>query len=79
VTSDHWLFLPFDQFPPEQQPDGSWVYEANGRPLPGTESFFGGRAPDVVDFFPPSHSDSGYGVPIEPVGLPPIVNDSFGA
>jgi hypothetical protein len=79
VTADHWIAFPFDYFPPEQQPDGSWLYESNGRHLPYTVSFVGGHAPDVIDFFPPSHSDSGYGVPIELVGVPPIVNDSFGA
>lgn len=80
MTPDRWLVFPFDQFPPEQQSDGSWIYEANGRRFPGTESFTGGRAPDVIDFFPPSHGDSGYSVPIEPVGVPPpLVNDSYGA
>jgi hypothetical protein len=82
MTPDHWLVFQFDHAQPERQPDGSWVYESSGRNawhVTPHATVIGGHAPDVIDFFPPAHYGHGFGTTVEPVGVPPLVNDSYGA
>jgi hypothetical protein len=62
-----------EHFFPEQQPDGSWIYEANPHGH-GRTVYVNGP---VLHFAPDGF---GYSIPVvEPVGVPPLLNDSYGA